>query len=312
MGVDGSPTPCHRPRILVVVGPTAVGKSAAAVELAERIGGEIVCADSRTVYCGMDIGTAKPTPQMRERVTHHLLDVADPRELFTVRDFQRMARAAIDAIRARGRTPVLVGGTGLYVRAVVDGLDIPEVPPDWALRRRWEAEERVNPGVLYRRLQVLDPVAASRIPPSNVRRVIRALEVCHHTGRPASHQWGRAPDPEAVQVGLTMDRATLYRRIDGRVDEQIRAGLVDEVRALLGAGVDPALPAMQGLGYKEIVAHLRGEVGLDDAIRALRRNTRRYAKRQLTWFRADPRIRWIAVDGLDASEVAERVMRAVC
>jgi tRNA dimethylallyltransferase len=297
---------------LVLVGPTAVGKSAVAVEVAERIGAEIVCADSRTVYRGMDIGTAKPTPRMRGRVPHYLLDVADPREVFTVRDFQRMGRSAIEGIRSRGRVPLLAGGTGLYVRAVLDGLDIPEAPPDWALRRQWEAEERTEPGVLYRRLQGRDPTAAAEIPRSNIRRIIRALEVIRHTGRPISEQRRRAPvDVDAVQVGLTMDRAALYERIDRRALEQIEAGLVEEVRGLLEAGLDPQLPSMLGLGYREIVAYLRREVELDEAVRTLQRNTRRYAKRQLTWFRADPRIRWIAVDGMDAAEVAERVVDAV-
>jgi tRNA dimethylallyltransferase len=306
------PSAERRARILVLVGPTAVGKSGAAVEVAERIGGEIVCADSRTVYRGMDIGTAKPTAQMRARVPHHMLDVADPRDVFTVRDFQRIARSVIQAIHSRGRTPVLVGGTGLYVRAVVDGLDIPEVPPDWGLRQRWEAEERGDPGILYRRLQRLDPGAASEIPASNIRRIIRALEVVHHTGRPMSDQRRRTPaDVQAVQVGLTMERAALIERIDWRVLEQVEAGLVEEVRALIDAGVDSQLPAMQGLGYKEIAAYLRGEVELDEAIRTVQRRTRRYAKRQMTWFRADPSIRWIGVDGLNPAEVAERVLRAV-
>lgn len=279
--------------------------------MAERIGGEIVCADSRTVYRGMDIGTAKPTAQMRARVPHHMLDVADPREVFTVRDFQRMARSVIQAIHSRGRVPVLVGGTGLYVRAVVDGLDFPEVPPDWALRRLWEAEERDEPRILYQRLRQLDPSAASEIEPSNIRRIVRALEVVYHTGRPVSQQRSHSPGLNAVLVGLVMDRAALYERIDRRIIEQIEAGLIEEVRALLETGLDRELPAMHGLGYKEIAAYLLGDVDLDEAIRTVQRNTRRYAKRQLTWFRADPRIRWISIDGLDPAEVAERVLRAV-
>ncbi|MDR5689325.1 MAG: tRNA (adenosine(37)-N6)-dimethylallyltransferase MiaA, partial [Armatimonadota bacterium] len=239
--------------LLVVVGPTAVGKSAVAVELAERLGGEVVCADSRTVYRGMDIGTAKPTAALRARVPHHLLDVADPAEVFTVWDFQRLARQAIADIRTRGRVPILVGGTGLYVRAVVDGLRIPQVPPDWAARRAWEEQERQQPGVLYRRLMELDPEAASRIPPQNLRRVIRALEVVVHTGRPFSQLARREAGEEAFQVGLTVDRMRLYERISRRIQQQLAAGLVEEVRALLARGVDPSKPAMQGLGYKELV-----------------------------------------------------------
>jgi tRNA dimethylallyltransferase len=296
---------------VVVVGPTAVGKSACAVELAERLGGEVVCADSRTVYRGMDIGTAKPTEAMRARVPHHLLDVVDPWEVFTVWEFQRLAREAIADIRARGKVPILVGGTGLYVKAVVDGLVIPQVPPDWAARRAWEEEERQQPGVLYRRLQELDPEAASRIPPRNVRRVIRALEVCVRTGEAFSALARRQPGEEAVQVGLTADRARLYERIRQRIEEQLRAGLVEEVRALLRRGVDPALPAMQGLGYKELVPYVLGRTTLEEAVRTLERNTRRYAKRQWTWFRADPRVRWVDVDDLPPQAVADRVLEVL-
>ena len=302
------PTPGSRLPLLVLVGPTAVGKSAAAVELALRAGGEIVCADSRTVYRGMDVGTAKPTPSMRARVPHHLLDVADPQEVFTVWDFQRLAREAIAAIRGRGRVPLLVGGTGLYVRAVVDGLVIPQVPPDWTTRRMWEEEERQQPGVLYRRLAELDPEAARRIPPQNLRRVIRALEVVVRTGQRFSELARREGGEEAVQVGLTVDRNVLYGRIRRRIHEQLQAGLVDEVRALLSRGLDPSLPALQGLGYKELVPYVLGQVSLPEAVRVLERNTRRYAKRQWTWFRADPRIRWVDVDELPPEAVAERVL----
>lgn len=296
---------------MVLVGPTAVGKSAVAVELAERLAGEVVCADSRTVYRGMDVGTAKPTPQMRARVPHHLLDVADPQDVFTVWDFQNLARRAIAEVRARGRVPLLVGGTGLYVRAVVDGLAIPQVPPDWAARRAWEEQERQQPGVLYRRLTELDPQAAARIPPRNLRRVIRALEVIAHTGRPFSEQLRREAGEDAVQVGLTVDRQRLYERIRRRIQEQLEAGLVEEVRALLDRGVDPSRPSMQGLGYKELVPYVLGRVGLEEAVRQLERNTRRYAKRQWTWFRADPRIRWVDVDDLAPEQVAERVLEVL-
>ncbi len=298
-------------RLLVLVGPTAVGKSAVAVELAERLGGEVVCADSRTVYRGMDVGTAKPSPHMRQRVPHHLLDVADPSEVFTVWDFQRLARQAIAEIRGRGRLPVLVGGTGLYVRAVVDGLAIPQVPPDWAARREWEEQERQQPGTLYRRLAELDPEAASRIAPQNLRRVIRALEVVVRTGRKFSELAGRQGGEAAFQVGLTLDRKRLFERIRRRIHDQLQAGLVEEVRGLLCRGLDPSLPALQGLGYKELVPYVLGQASLEEAVRVLERNTRRYAKRQWTWFRADPRIRWVDVDDLPPEEVARRVLELV-
>jgi tRNA dimethylallyltransferase len=300
--------PVDRIPIVAIVGPTAVGKTAAAVELAKRVGGEVVCADSRTVYRGMDIGTAKPTPAQRARVPHHLLDVADPQEVFTVQRFQALAREAIAGIRRRGRVPLLVGGSGLYVRAVLDGLRIPPVPPDWALRRRLEEEEHRDPGVLHRRLREVDPVAAFRIHPTNVRRLIRALEIWHHTGTPPSLLQTREPsEVDALRIGLQMDRRALYARIDRRVLEQVESGLVEEVARLVAAGVSPDAPAMQGLGYKEIVAFLRGEVTLEEAVWTLQRNTRRYARRQLIWFRADPAIHWIDVTGLGPVEVAERI-----
>lgn len=294
--------------LLVLCGPTATGKSAAAIALARRVGGEVVNADSRNVYRGLDIGTAKPTPAERAGVPHHLVDVADPREVFTVADYQRLALAAIEAIHARGRLPILVGGTGLYIRAVVDRLTIPAVPPDAAFRLAAEAEEAARPGTLHARLRTLDPVAAARIHPRNVRRLVRALEVIHHTGRPLSAQQGRGGAPEPVlQVGLRLPRPVLDERIDRRVEAQLAAGLVEEVRGLLAAGVPPTAPAMQGLGYKELVPYLEGRLPLDRAVAILKRNTRRYARRQETWFRADPRIQWLDVAGLDAEAVAEWV-----
>lgn len=284
----------------VLCGPTAVGKTVLAVELAEQLQAEIICADSRTVYRRMDIGTAKPDAALRARVPHHLLDVVEPGETFTVADFQRLARRAMQDIRSRGRSALIVGGTGLYIRALIDDLSIPRVPPDRALRDRLLAEERAaGPGTLHRRLTALDPLAASRIHPANVRRVVRALEVIEATGCPISEQQRRgAQAMPAIMVGLVADRAELYRWIDARVDAQLAAGLADETRRLLAAGVPLTAPSMQALGYKELAGWLGGAWGYEDAVRLLKRNTRRYAKRQLTWFRRDPRIRWIDVTGL--------------
>jgi tRNA dimethylallyltransferase len=282
------------PPLIVICGATATGKSAAGVALALRLGAEIVAADSRTVYRGMDIGTAKPPAPLRAAVPHHLLDVADPAEVFTVADYQRLAGTAIARIHGRGRPALLVGGTGLYIRAVVDGLRIPRVPPDWTYRARAEAAERERPGSLHERLQALDPRAAERIHPRNLRRLIRALEVIAKTGRPLSGQQGAGGAPWRVHlVGLRLPRPLLYAHINRRVEEQIAAGLVGEVRALLRAGVPPTTPAMQGLGYKEIVPVVEGRLPLADGVAALQRNTRRYARRQETWFRRDARIRWI-------------------
>ncbi|HEY6103556.1 MAG TPA: tRNA (adenosine(37)-N6)-dimethylallyltransferase MiaA [bacterium] len=298
--------------LIVVCGPTAVGKTAASLALAEQLGGEIVAADSRTIYRGMDIGTAKPTPEQRARIPHHCLDLADPDETVTLAIYRGMADDAIAGIRRRGRVPLLVGGTGLYVRAVVDGFAIPAVAPDPALRARLEEEESQTPGTLHTRLQRVDPIAAGRIHPRNVRRLIRALEVFEHTGRAISALQRKSDSVgTAVQVGLTVDRDALYRRIDARVDEQLRGGLVEEVNGLLARGYGPDLPAMQGLGYKEIVAFVQGRVDLPEATRQLRRNTRRFAKRQYTWFRKDSRVLWLDVDDLPPDGVAAAITRVL-
>jgi len=292
----------------VLCGPTAVGKTSLAVALAEHLRGEIICADSRTIYRGMDIGTAKPSAELRARVPHHVLDIADPEDTFTVADFQRVARRAIQDIRSRGRLPLLVGGTGLYIRAVVDDLSIPRVPPDRALRDRLMTEEgAAGTGALHRRLTTLDPAAASRIHPANLRRVIRALEVIETTGRPISEQQQRGRRSlRATMIGLVGERAELYRRIDARVDEQLAAGLADETRRLLTLGIPAAAPSLQTLGYKELAGWLQGAYGYEEAVRLLKRNTRRYAKRQLTWFRRDPRIQWIDITDLTEAALVAR------
>jgi tRNA dimethylallyltransferase len=295
--------------LAVLCGPTAVGKTAVAVPLALRLRAEIVCADSRTIYRRMDIGTAKPTPQQRQQVPHHLLDIAEPADVVTLADYQREARGVLEALWKRGRLPLVVGGTGLYVRALVDDLAIPAVPPDPTLRANLEADERRHGrGHLHARLAALDPVAASRIHPNNTRRVIRALEVMLRTGRPISAlQYRRGPSGPVAIVGLTTDRAGLSRRIDARISEQRAAGLVDEVRGLLASGVPRSAPSMQGLGYKEIAGWLAGEYGEHEAVRRLARNTRGYAKRQLTWFRRDARVVWVDVADADAGDLAARV-----
>lgn len=306
------------PAFIVIAGPTAVGKTQAAIALARRIPAEIVCADSRVLYRGMDIGTAKPSPADRAAVPHHLLDVADPDQVVTLAEYQRLAAAAFEEIRARKHLPILVGGTGLYIRAMVDRMAIPSVPPDWDLRARLEEEERTGgPGTLHRRLGEVDPAAASRIHPRNIRRIIRALEVYAHTGMALStlqHQVGPGgwePQNEApggvLMVALTLDHARLYERIDRRIDDQLARGLLDEVRALLDAGYARTLPALQGLGYKELLACLDGAATPGEAVARLRRSTRRYAKRQWTWFRADPRYRWLDIGNDPPEAVAAKI-----
>ncbi len=295
-----------------IVGPTATGKTAAGIRLAEMLGGEIISADSMAVYKGMDIGTAKPTPEERSAVPFHLIDVVRPDEDFSVAEFRRLAEEAIEQIMARGKVPILVGGTGLYVKALTGGLNIPEVAPDRGLRERLRQEaERLGGAHLLERLRAIDPITAARLHPRDLKRMIRALEVYQATGKPISYFHETAGTAEvtyhAELFGLTMSRPALYSRIERRVDEMIEAGLVEEVRRLLDEGYDPGLPAMRGLGYKQIAGYLLGEYDLPTAVELLKRDTRRFAKRQLTWFRADPNIRWLDVEGCSAAETAETI-----
>ena len=305
--------------VLAIVGPTAIGKSGVALALAERLGGEIVAADSRQVYRYLDIGTAKPTAQERARVPHHLVDVAAPDEAFTLAHYRSLALAAIRDILQRGKTPILVGGSGLYVRAVVEGLAVPAVPPDADFRRALEARAAAEgPLVLHRELAAVDLDAAARIDPRNIRRVVRALEVWRSTGVSFSAlQQQRQPPFPVIKVGLTADRDLLYRKIDGRIDWMVKAGLVEEVRGLVAGGYGWDLPALSGIGYRQIGEYLRGECDLEEAVQKAKYATHRFARQQYAWFRlADPDIRWFdvaagqgtVVDTL-ARELAPRVMR---
>ncbi len=289
--------------IVAIVGPTAVGKSALALALAEghAFGRgrpvEIISADSRQVYRGLDVGTAKPTRDEQRRVRHHLIDVVEPEDDFTLAEFQDQAYRAIDDVLARGGVPLLVGGTGLYVRAVVQGVQLPRVPPDPALRTELEAFARTSgPAALHRRLAAVDPVAAARIDSRNVRRVVRALEVWLKTGQPFSAGSIARPRYRAITLGLTADRAWLYRRIDARVDEQIATGLVEETRRVLARGCPPDRPALSGFGYRQMVAYLAGRLDLATAVERYKFETHRFARQQLTWFRLDdPTIHWLTV-----------------
>lgn len=296
--------------LVVICGPTATGKTETGILVARELGGEVVSADSMMVYRGMDIGTAKPTREERQGVPHHLIDIVDPDAAFSVALYQELAEKRIADIHARGRLPLLVGGTGLYIRAVVDRYRF-VAAPDPALRRRLAEEARAaGPDALHARLAAVDPVAAARIHPHNVRRVIRALEVYYRTGEPISRfqdlDGYTAAKYRLWMFGLTMEREQLYRRIEERVDRMIEAGLVEEVRRLLERGYSRGLTSMQALGYKEIAAYLQGEVTLEEAVRLIKRNTRRFAKRQLTWFRRDPRIKWLDVDALGGPSGAAR------
>jgi tRNA dimethylallyltransferase len=272
-----------------------VGKTTLSLCLAEALDGEIVSADSRQVYRGMDIGTAKVSAEERARVPHHLLDILDPRETLSLAQYQEMAYAAIDDILSRGKLPFLVGGTGQYVMAVLEGWRVPRVPPDKELRRQlYHQAESEGPEKLHAQLQGLDPVAAGRIDARNVRRVVRALEVCLATGRPISEQQGRSPPPyRSLLLGLNLPRPELYQRIDQRVERMIVSGLESEVRLLVATGYSFDLPAMSGVGYGQFAPYLAGEETLEEVVKAIKRATRRFVRHQANWFRQDDsRIYW--------------------
>jgi tRNA dimethylallyltransferase len=303
--------PLLPPPLIVIVGPTAVGKTELSLCLAKAVSGEVVSADSRQVYRGMDIGTAKATAEEQSRVPHHLIDVVQPDETLGLVRFQEMAYAAIQDILARGGIPFLVGGTGQYVMAVVEGWRVPRVPPDEALRR--ELSARVgSEGIdaLHAQLHALDPVAAARIDPRNVRRVVRALEVCLLTGNRFSDQQTKSPPPYGVlMIGLAMPRPQLYRRIDERVERMIEAGLENEVRRLVAEGYGFDFPAMSGVGYGQFAPYFRGEIALADVVRDIRRATRRFVRHQGNWFRTnDPRIHWLDA-GPDSYDAAHELVR---
>jgi tRNA dimethylallyltransferase len=293
--------------LVAIVGPTAVGKTALAIQLAQEFRGEIVSADSRQVYREMNIGTAKPTPVEQRAAPHHLIDVVNPDETFTLADYQARAYAIIDEIHARGNLPFLVGGTGLYVRAVLEGLAIPRVEPNPARRAELEREDAAS---LYTRLQELDPVAASKIDVRNKRRVIRALEVYEATGTRISELQTATPPAYCIlRIGLTMPRERLYARINARVDAMIAQGLIAEVRGLIERGYTADLPSMSGLGYRQIVDYLQGTLSLDEAVRILKRDTRRFVHHQYAWFRlTDARIHWFDVS-IDATAQIRATVR---
>jgi tRNA dimethylallyltransferase len=298
-------SPGETPPIVAVVGCTASGKTGLSLDLAEALGGEIVNTDAMQVYRGMDIGTAKLPVDERRGIRHHLLDLLDVTEPLSVADFQVRARATIARLRGTGTTPVLVGGSALYTRAILDRFEFPGT--EEAVRDRWEAElAAVGPGELHRRLAELDPDAAARILPDNGRRIVRALEVIEITGEPFSAALPQMEyaDPATVQVGLSIDRAALDRRIEQRVDQMFAAGFVDEVERLLGQGLADGRTASRAIGYREVTAYLAGEMSLDAARERTVIATRQFARRQDAWWRKDPRIRWVPFDAADRLEQA--------
>jgi tRNA dimethylallyltransferase len=294
--------------LLAIVGPTAVGKTALGVALAQHLGGEIVSADSRQVYRAMNIGTAKPTAAERAAAPHHLIDVVDPDDSFSLATYQDLASAAIAAIAERGRLPLVVGGTGQYLAALLQGWQLPRVAPDPVLRARLEQEAaEQGSAALHARLALVDPAAAATIQPTNVRRVVRALEVYELTGEPISAQRSvQAPPFATSTIWLTLPPPTLYARIDARVDAMMGAGLLDEVRGLVARGYGWELPAMSSLGYREFQPYLAGEQSLDEAVQRLKFNTHAFARRQKAWFARLPNLTQLPADAPDLIEQALR------
>lgn len=298
------------PPLIIILGPTGIGKTSLAVDLAKTINGEVISADSRYFYRGLDIGTAKPSEEELKGVPHHLIDVADPDHSWSLGKFKREALTVIDAILAREKIPLLVGGTGQYLRAITEGWVIPEIEADESLRKILEQwAEEIGANGLYQRLQVVDPTAAKNILPGNLRRTIRALEVIFKTGERFSEQRKREEVHYAIfQVGLILPREKLYHRVEQRIDEMIENGFVDEVAGLLASGVSPELPSMSAIGYRQIAAHLTTGLPLEAAIDDTKRITKKFIRRQSNWFKlTDPRINWFDLSEDQSLEIEKAV-----
>ena len=297
-----------KPPLIAIVGPTAVGKTSLALHLARSLDIEVVNADSRQVYRHMDIGTAKPSPQERSQLRHHLIDIVNPDEPFSLATYLDLARRAIAQIHQRGRLSVVVGGTGQYLWGLLEHWHVPRVPPDLELREQLYAED---PQRLFAQLGDIDPAAAERIHPRNVRRIVRALEVYYHTGVPLSRQQGRGEPPfTSYVIGLTMPRERLYRRIDQRTDRMMAGGWLDEVRWLREHGYGPELPAMSSTGYRELMAYLSDGAPWQETVQSIKTGLHRLARHQYNWFHlSDPRIRWLEAS-LEVAPPAEALIRS--
>ncbi len=299
--------------LLVIAGPTAVGKTSIAIELAKELNGEIVSADSRQIYKGMDIGTAKPSKDEQAAVKHHMLNVVNPDEPFSVGEYKRSAEKIIEDIWQRNRLPIIAGGTGLYIRAVIDGLwEGPNA--DKELRDKLKKEEDTfGKGYLYNKLKEVDTETAKKTKPNDLVRIIRSLEVYYKEGKPISHfhkiHGFEEKNYDVIIIGLTMDRKRLYKRIEERVDGMINSGLIDEVKDLLKKGYDENISSMTGVGYRQVIGYLRGDCNLEEAVRLIKRDTKRYAKRQYTWFNKDKRIEWFNIDDIDIKGLASSIKK---
>jgi len=300
-------------RLVAIVGPTAVGKSRLALRLAQTYDGEIVSADSRQIYCHMDVGTAKPALEELSLVPQHLVNIINPDEAFSLAQYQELAYQAIDSIWQRNKLALLVGGSGQYVWAVLEGWGIPRVPPDPELRHSLEEAATVGPDELYQELMNVDPAAGQRIDPRNTRRIIRALEVHRSTQTPISQlQQKKAPHFKTLIIGLKADRAELYRRIDSRVDQMIEQGLVEEVKKLFNMGYNSNLPSMSGIGYKQIAMFLRGELTLPAATQQIKYETHRFVRHQYNWFQLkDDRIQWFDMQNKPGLEITKLVAKFI-
>ncbi|MBV7505675.1 tRNA (adenosine(37)-N6)-dimethylallyltransferase MiaA [Bacillus sp. sid0103] len=295
-------------KLLVIIGPTAVGKTMLSIEMAKRYNGEIISGDSMQIYRGMDIGTAKVKKDEMEEIPHHLIDIKEPYENFSVAEFQHLVRAKIDEIAQKGKLPIIVGGTGLYIQSVIYDYQFSDVPGDESYRHMLEERvKKIGNEALYKELLEVDPESASQIHPNNVRRVIRALEIFHLTGKTMQEfQTTQKPDLlyNTAIVGLTMEREKLYERINDRVDVMMKEGLIEEVNGLYQQGLRDC-QSIQAIGYKEIFAYFDGKVTLDEAIVNLKQNSRRYAKRQLTWFRNKMEVAWF--DMTDVTNISKKI-----
>lgn len=288
--------------LLVLLGPTGVGKTKISLALAKYLGGEIISMDSMAIYKEMNIGTAKPSFEERKKIVHHMLDVVEPYEEFTVAKYSKMTKAIIKDIHKRGKKALLVGGTGLYLKSVIEKINFGEAKPDLSLRNKWLQEiEKKGKEEVYAFLQKVDPKTASRLHPNDLKRIVRALEIYEQIGKPMSEiiKSEECLEYDLTMLGLNLSREVLYERINLRVDKMLEEGLIEEVKALKNRGYDEKLTSMQGIGYKEILTYLRGEISLEEAIELIKMGSRRLAKRQLTWFRRDKRIRWIDLDDKD-------------
>jgi len=299
-------------KLIAIVGPTAVGKTKLSIHLAKLLQGEIISGDSMQIYRGMDIGTAKIKPEEQEGIPHHLIDILDPGEDFSVSDFQERALQEIDKLHSVGKVPLLVGGTGLYVQSITHHFQFSEVSDNREIREKWERYlEEHGKEALHQVLVSKDPEYAKELHPNNARRVVRALEVIELSGQSMGayqNDWDRTSPYDLVMIGLTMERSFLYDRINKRVDQMMEEGLLDEVRHLLSLGISPTSTALQAIGYKELISYIHGESSLEEAVELLKRNSRRYAKRQLTWFRRMKEVKWFDMTDLSKWEENQEII----